>query len=327
MRKYFLLAGSLLMALFMLTSCFSSKKLFNVENVEVPLILDVYSVQQRYTELDYGLRFNVNTTIPNSQIIDMSELPSKTVKSLPTYTVTPQLKQFVSETIGQYARRLGIPVNTSLENDYTLNVNVKVFKLRMTMGASTVTVTLEYSLEDSNHNLVIAPTTSSGRIVLDEKNVFTNIFNNTAFTKGFNKAYMQALDNFDWDRIASYLKIHKSAKQEKQRSVEGEGNTALEHTVIRWFIISSPQGADVSWRVISSTPDVKNTNSVYLGTTPYETTESFDIRGLSYQNSGNVQIEVTCEKPGYLPQKRRFNVRQAIDQKEVSAKFNLIKDE
>lgn len=317
MRKYFLLNGSLLMALFMLSSCLS-KKLFNVENVEVPLILDVYSVQQRYTELDYGLRFNVNTTIPNSQIIDLSELPSKTVKSLPTYTVTPQLRQFVSETIGQYARRLGIPVNTSLGNDYTLNVNVKVFKLRMTMGTSTVTVTLEYSLEDSNHNLVIAPITSSGRIVLDA---------NTAITNGFDRAYMQALNNFDWDRIASYLKIHKSAKQEKQRSVEGEGNTALEHTVIRWFIISSPQGADVSWRVISSTPDVKNTNSVYLGTTPYETTESFDIRGLSYQNSGNVQIEITCEKPGYLPQKRRFNVRQAIDQKEVSAKFNLIKDE
>lgn len=302
----------------MLISCVSAKKIFEPANVEVPLILDVDNVQQRYTELDYGLRFNVNTTISNSQIIDMSELSGEAVKSLPTYTVTPLLKQFVSETIGQYARRLGIPVNTSLENDYTLNVNVKVFKLRMTMGTNTVTVTLEYSLEDSNHNLVIAPTTSSGRIVLDR---------NATFTNGFNKAYMQALNNFDWDRIASYLKIHKSAKQEKQRSVEGEGNTALEHTVIRWFIISSPQGADVSWRVVSSTPDVKNTNSVYLGTTPYETTESFDIRGLSYQNSGNVQIEITCEKPGYLPQKRRFNVRQAIDQKEVSAKFNLIKDE
>lgn len=321
MRKYFLLTGSLLMALFMLTSCFSSKKTVAPTNIEVPLVLDVYSVQQRYTGLDYGLRFNVNTTIPNSQVIDMSELNAKVLTALPTYTVTPQLKEFVSETIGQYARRLGIPVNTSLENDYTLNVNVKVFKIRYTIAGksitSTATVTLEYSLEDSNHNLVIAPTTSSGRIVSGESELITNL----------DKAYKQALDNFDWYRIASYLKIHKSAKQEKQRSVEGEGNTALEHTVIRWFIISSPQGADVSWRVISSTPDVKNTNSVYLGTTPYETTESFDIRGLSYQNSGNVQIEITCEKPGYLPQKRRFNVRQAIDQKEVSAKFNLIKDE
>lgn len=316
MKTKFLSIGCILTTLFMLTSCFSSQKASFVGNVEVPLVLDVNDIQQRYTELNYGLRFNVNTIISNSEIIDMSELPNK--DKLRIYTVTPELKQFVRESIGQYTRRLGIPVNTSLDNDYTLNVNVKVFRLRWTTGTSSITVTLEYSLEDSNHNLVIAPTTSSGRIIFDP---------NSSFTYGFNKAYRQALDNFDWDRIASYLKIHKTAKQEKQRSVEGEGNTALEHTVIRWYIISSPQGADVSWRVVSSTPDVKNTNSVYLGTTPYETTESFDIRGLSYQNSGNVQIEITCEKPGYLPQKRRFNVRQAIDQKEVSTKFNLVKEE
>ncbi|MEF2644025.1 MAG: hypothetical protein U0M50_08195 [Paramuribaculum sp.] len=40
-----------------------------------------------------------------------------------------------------------------------------------------------------------------------------------------------------------------------------------------------------------------------------------------------MQIEITCEKPGYLPQRRRFNVRQAIDQKEISAKFNLVREE
>lgn len=59
---------------------------------------------------------------------------------------------------------------------------------------------------------------------------------------------------------------------------------------------------------------------------PYESTESFDIKGLTYNNSGNVQIEVTCERPGYLPQKKRFNLRQVIDQKEISAQFNLVKE-
>lgn len=93
------------------------------------------------------------------------------------------------------------------------------------------------------------------------------------------------------------------------------------------MIISNPQGADVSWRVVSSTTEVSNTNSSFVGTTPYESTESFDIKGLSYENSGNVQIEVMCERPGYLPQKKRFNLRQVIDQKEISAKFNLVKDE
>ena len=109
--------------------------------------------------------------------------------------------------------------------------------------------------------------------------------------------------------------------------VTGDGSTSLENTVIRWYIDSYPKGADVFTRVISSTPDVKNSNQNYVGTTPYETTEAFDIKGLSLNNAGDVQIEVTCEKPGYLSQKKRFNVLQAIDQKEISTKFNLVKDE
>lgn len=67
-------------------------------------------------------------------------------------------------------------------------------------------------------------------------------------------------------------------------------------------------------------------HSNYVGSTPYESTESFDIKGLTYNNSDNVQIEVTCERPDYLPQKKRFNLRQVIDQKEISAQFNLVKE-
>lgn len=33
------------------------------------------------------------------------------------------------------------------------------------------------------------------------------------------------------------------------------------------------------------------------------------------------------EEAGYVTQRRRFNLRQAIDQKEISAKFNLVKEE
>ncbi len=121
----------------------------------------------------------------------------------------------------------------------------------------------------------------------------------------------------------SYItEVRPEAKQ-----VEGDGETALESTIIRWYIVSSPAGADVQWRVVSSTPDVKNTNQSFLGSTPYESTESFDVRGLSYENSGNVQIEISCEKVGYITQRRRFNIRQAIDQKEISTKFNLVKED
>ena len=69
---------------------------------------------------------------------------------------------------------------------------------------------------------------------------------------------------------------------------------------------------------------MKNTNQNFLGSTPYESTESFDIRGLTFNNSGDVQVEITCEKPGYITQRRRFNLRQAIEQKEISTKFNLV---
>lgn len=107
---------------------------------------------------------------------------------------------------------------------------------------------------------------------------------------------------------------------------DNPGGTALERTIIRWYIDSEPRGARVFWRVISSVPDeVKNTNELYLGTTPYEDTRSFNILGLTYQNSRDVQIEIKLTRPGYMDQTKRFNVRQAIDQQEISSFYDLVK--
>ena len=142
-----------------------------------------------------------------------------------------------------------------------------------------------------------------------------------------NAAYANALEDVDWDRIAFFLDKADSPALEGNKQVAGEGNTALESTVIRWYVESNPKGADIYWRVVSSPPAVKNTNQTFLGSTPYESTETFDIKGLTYNNSGNVQIEISCEKNGYITQKKRFNLRQVIDQKEISTKMNLIKDE
>ena len=129
------------------------------------------------------------------------------------------------------------------------------------------------------------------------------------------------------EEAPAVVKAETSNAVKANKKVVGDGSTSLEQTVIRWYIDSYPKGADVFTRVISSTPDVKNSNQNYVGTTPYETTEAFDIKGLTLNNAGDVQIEVTCEKPGYISQKKRFNVLQAIDQKEISTKFNLVKDE
>lgn len=117
---------------------------------------------------------------------------------------------------------------------------------------------------------------------------------------------------------------------EAQKAVnrDNPGQTALERTVIRWYFESQPQGARIYWRVISSVPDqVKNTNENWLGNTPFEETRSFNIQGLTYENSRDVQIEIKVRRPGYLDQTKRFNVRQAIDQQEISSFFDMIKAE
>lgn len=84
---------------------------------------------------------------------------------------------------------------------------------------------------------------------------------------------------------------------------DNPGGTALERTIIRWFFDSEPRGARIYWRVVSSIPSiVKNTNALYLGTTPYEETRGFNILGLTYENFRDVQIEIKLERPGYMEQ-------------------------
>ena len=105
------------------------------------------------------------------------------------------------------------------------------------------------------------------------------------------------------------------------------GNTSLERTIIRWYFDSAPQGARIFWRVISSVPDeVKNTNELWLGSTPFEETRAFNIQGLTYENSRDVQIEIKVKRKGYVDQNKRFNVRQAIDQQEISSFFDLVEE-
>ena len=109
---------------------------------------------------------------------------------------------------------------------------------------------------------------------------------------------------------------------------DSPGETALERTIIRWNFDSDPRGARIFWRVISSIPDqVKNTNELYLTTTPYEETRSFNILGLTYENSRDVTIEIKMTKKGHHDQVKRYNVRQAIDQQEISGFFELVSQE
>ena len=142
-----------------------------------------------------------------------------------------------------------------------------------------------------------------------------------------NKAYSNALADVDWDRVAFFLHRSNSPKNEAGKKVVGEGNTALEHLTVHWNVNSRPQGADVYWRVISQTPDVKNQNYKYLETTPYEGSETINIKGLTYNNAGNVQIEIKVEKKGYYSQTKKLDILSLIDDNDVSYMFKLVPED
>ncbi len=151
--------------------------------------------------------------------------------------------------------------------------------------------------------------------------------------KRSNQALMQAMQAAALREAAEAAKLYSDTsipKGEARKHVSRDtpGQTALEKTIIRWAIDSDPQGARVFYRVLSSIPAVvKNTNETYLMTTPYEETRSFNILGLTYENSRDVQIEIKVVKSGYEPQVKRFNVRQALDQQEISSFFMLVPKE
>lgn len=117
---------------------------------------------------------------------------------------------------------------------------------------------------------------------------------------------------------------------ESQQRVDrhNPGTTSMEHSIIRWYFDSDPRGARIYYRVISNVPaEVKNTNETYLTTTPIEETRSFNIPGLTYDNSRNVTVEIKVSKRGYEDQVKRFNVRQALDQQEISGFFEMVETE
>ncbi len=151
--------------------------------------------------------------------------------------------------------------------------------------------------------------------------------------KQSNKALTQALQASAEKTKAEALKLYSDTsipEGQARESVSRDkpGQTALEQTILRWAIDSDPQGARVFYRVISSIPAVvKNTNETALMTTPYEETRAFNILGLTYENSRDVQIEIKVVKSGYEPQIKRFNVRQALDQQEISSYFMLVPKE
>ena len=317
MRKLLYIAGAF--ALFGMGSCASVVPTATGPR-QINLALTEEPHANRFVELDYGIRLNVRDARANSRVLQKYDASATT---LPQVQVNPEIVPFVSESTRSYMRTMGFNLDADVATDYMMMLSVREFNVSYLSGTGwSGTVQLNVEVYDQDRKLVYPSVVAVGRAAIGGSSSDFQLAG-----RALNAAYARALKDIDWDRIAFFLKRASSPSLEKNKQVTGAGNTALEATVIRWFIDSSPKGADISLRVVSSTPEVKNTNQNYVGSTPYETTETFDIKGLTFNNSGNVQIEVTCEKAGYVTQKRRFNLRQAIEQKEISTKFNLTKEE
>ncbi len=304
-------------------SCGSSKTFVPATppRLDINLALLSEPMPNQFVGLDYGIRLSVKDQRANQSVVLQKHDGYVTQK--PYTTVNPDVFSFVSESMRRYMRTMGFNLDADPSTDYLMTATLTDFNVSWLSGIGwSATVKMNIQVADHNRTLVYPSVVVTGRE--------TQSASGTAYSVAstvLNKAFENALRDIDWDRIAFFLDKADNAALEGNKKVTGEGNTALESTVIRWNVVSSPKGADVYWRVVSSTPDVKNTNETYLGTTPYESTETFDIKGLTFNNSGNVQIEIKCERAGYLEQKKRFNLRQVIEQKEISTKFNLVKED
>lgn len=313
----------LLVALFALTqiiiSC-SSEKQVVVPTPQVSIFnLALVSQPQadKYANLEYGIRLNVQDLRANQRIIQVYDASPT---SIPAATTNPLVSAFVPESVRRYMRTMGFNLDADVATDYLMQLDIKEFHVDYLSGIGwNGTVIMDLKVYDHNHTLVYPTVEVSGRAAVNGSSV-----SHDAANLALNKAYSNALADVDWDRIAYFLHRASSPKQEAGKQVQGEGNTALEHLVIHWNVNSRPQGADVEWRVISKSPEVKNQNYKYLETTPYEGTETLDIKGLTYNNSGLVQIEVKVSKKGYYTQTRKYDVRSLIDDNDVSYLFKLV---
>lgn len=311
----------LLACIVLITACSNSKSMVtHTPNHTINLALAKTPMANKYVNLDYGIRLNVQDGRANTRIVQKYDASAT---SLPKVNTNPLVMEFVPESMRRYMCTIGFNLDADIQTDYMMQVTLKEFHTDYLSGIGWQgTVYINIEVYDQDRTLVYPNITIIGRA--------SNRGSATDFdeaTVAMNNAYYNALEDIDWDRIAFFLHRASSPKQEANKHVNGQGNTALEHLTIHWNIESRPQGADISWRVISSNPNVKNQNYRYLNTTPYESTETFDIKGLTYNNAGDVQIEIKCEKTGYYTNSKKFNVLSIIDEKEISAFFRLVKEE
>ncbi|MBR6439599.1 MAG: hypothetical protein IKS65_10565 [Bacteroidales bacterium] len=296
MKRLLLILSIAIISVLALTSCGAQQKMHMAQfnSIEIKR-----APQEHFSNLQRG--------------VDIKIIPTQPQKENDGYTYHMSGKSFYITPTIQYVQSMGFSEMSS-SSDYTLIIKINQADVDGFAGKSYVDIEVKLK-DDENNDIFTQNSTGKGKSL-------------TTFSHfGLDNAYTNALEQVNWGKIALFLKEAKQPKEEPNKSVKGYGDTALEQTIIRWDVQSRPQGADIFWRVVSKTPEVKSSNNKYLMTTPYEATKALDIKGLTYQTSSNVRIILRCEKDGYMPQEKEFDVRMVMDQEEISAFFRLVKEE
>lgn len=306
------------------TSCRVSKEAPAPAPAQQPQTINLALVKMpqadEYANLEYGIRLNVQDGRSNKRMVQFFDASAT---SKPEIRVYPGIGSFVPESMRRYMRVMGFNMDADVATDYLMQITIKEFHVDWLSGIGwNGTVIMDVKIFDHNRTVVYPSTEVVGRA-----SIYGSSSSISIAQQAINNAYASALADIDWDRIAYFLHRADNPKNEPNKKAEGEGNSALEHLVIHWNVNSRPQGADVFWRVISKTPEVKNQQFKYLETTPYEGTETLDLKGLTYNNSGLVQIEIKIEKTGYYSQTKKYDVRSLIDDNDVSYMFRLVPED
>ena len=135
---------------------------------------------------------------------------------------------------------MGFNLDVDISTDYMLTMVLKEFNVSYLSGIGwSATVQFNVEAADKNRTLVYPNVLVAGRA-----NRYGSANDFSLASQTLNEAYANALRDMDWDRIAFFLKKASSPELEANKQVDGDGNTALESTVIRWFVESSPRGAE-----------------------------------------------------------------------------------
>ena len=269
------------------------------------------------------------------------------IENRETYTkvtfkiVTASPSQQIGISSETYIEDVSTGIRYQLKNTSNINIIDKKNSKYKTINKGITEYSLFFELlpEDATNIMIIEPGGYEYKdiILRPYGNENTFVFEDKSQVLYNEKTGVTPANNNNQNTANSYQPVSESyshevpsvqyIKEETKVVVQDINNSALEQTIVRWDIQSRPQGADIFWRVVSKTPEVKSTNNKYLMTTPYEATKAIDIKGLTYQTSSNVRIIIRCEKEGYLSQEKEFDVRMILDQEEISAFFRLVKEE